>query len=175
MRFKKDSFTSLDVEPRVVKAALKLAKCYKNLLKGTVSIYSNPFKSRVPLELQSVFKHFVKTAEVVIEEGANPALYMRAQFERFRRYHTVKRFAFPFPAQLYSANARLSYMEYMHEREMRKSQEVQPEDVQVDEYELQAIRLRQLRKAYGLSEAEVLQMFKGRFTKPFLRMKRVLK
>ena len=161
-------FTRPDVNDPAFRLAKKMASFYRNLLKSE-NVRGRPFNPDVPIELQGVFTHFLKAARIVLEEDGDHEDYLRAQFKGLA--WTGR---FPMPSQLATANARLRYMEFVHKKENTATKEVSEDDYLVDEYELQAKKLRKLMRSTGIeNERLVLRMFGKQFTKSFLRHKGV--
>jgi hypothetical protein len=168
MVLKRTSFTAPNPSDPLVKVAKRLASSYRNLLKGEFSVYAEPYNDRIPIELQTVFTHFMRTAAIVVEEKADPEVYLKAQFVGLRFAGRP-----PFPAQLHTSNARLRYIEWLVKHEGERTRAVKEEDYLVDEYEMQNIKLQRLMRAEGIDdELQALRVFAKQFTVPFRRSKR---
>lgn len=142
-----------------VRIGKKLSLWYSLLMKSENS-YRKPFNSQVPLELTSIFVHFVSAAKIVIELDASPEHFVKAQFDGLK---WTKRF--PFPQQLHSPNARLRYLEYMKKYEAKVLRAVEEDDFMVDN--LEQAKLEDMSRNMGLSKKRILKMYPEMFTKKF--------
>lgn len=141
--------------------AKKLARHYRRKLKSE-NVHTKPWDPAIPVEAQSVFKHFVSAAKIVLDEGADPAVFIAAQFNGLR---WAKRF--PFPAQLATPNARLRYMEQHQKLERRSERATKEEDFLIDDHVLAQKKLDRIASRTGMSHREVLRSMKDDFSREF--------
>lgn len=169
-QLKRQDFVSPDPKDPRVKMAKRLATFYRHMMRSQAGVFRQPFNTNVPIELQGIFTHFLKAADVVIEEDGDPEMFIRAQFEglSFAR-------SFPFPPQLHTSNARLRFCEYMNRKEKSDEMQVKEEDYVLDEFEVQEAKLKRMMGAMGMPAWKVLHGYGHQFTKAFLRSKRVAK
>ena len=152
---------------KVDRLALRLAKIYRRKLKADKSVYVRPFSLHLPVEKQSVFKHFRKAAEILVEEGIeDPKAFIDAQFVGLKWANR-----FPFPQQLHTTGARLRYMEHANKVAARAARTVVEEDYVVNEFEVQERKLKRMCAAMALGPKAVLRLHAHAFTKAFLRSK----
>lgn len=152
------------------KMAKRLANIYKNMLRAEVTIYKSPYAPGIPVENQSVFSHFLKAAQIVLDEDGDPKMFLKAQFGALKWARK-----FPFPAMLHTTNARLRYMDYRSQHEDAEAKETTEADFFFDEFEWQARKLKNLAASTGLTEKKALAMYRKQFTRPFLRLRGVAK
>lgn len=149
-------------ESREVQKVAKLLASRYSLLVRSENTHRHPLNSRIPLEASSVFIHFVKTAKLVLEEKADPEVYLKSQFLWFKRLR-----AFPFPAQLHTPNARLRYLELSMRIQARKDMEVVSTDGQIEGDDLERRRLIRVAKTMGLKPRAALKQCSGMFSTGF--------
>lgn len=143
---------------------------YRNRLKAETNVFVKPFSDSIPVEDQSVFKHFLAVADILIDEGrtehADVKAFVKAQFigMRFAGHP-------PYPGQLHSSGARLRFAEYLNKAYAKESKQTTEDDFFVNEYEVQERKLRRMTTALGLNESKVLRSFGRQFTKSFLKSK----
>lgn len=152
--------------------ARRIAMTYRNRLKAEANIFVKPFSDSIPVEEQSVFTHFLKAADILIEENRTSHLdvraFVKAQFigMKFSGHP-------PYPGQLYSTGARLRFAEYLNKAYSDEASIPTEDDFFVNEYEVQERKLKRMCDALNLDEVSVLRSFGSKFTKAFVKSKGV--
>jgi len=143
---------------------------YRNRFKESTYASVRPFSDSIPVEEQAVFTHFLKAADILIEEERTSRedirAFVRAQFLGLRWTKSP-----PYPSQLHSTGARLRFMEYLNKAYAEEAAKPTEDDFFVNEYEVQERKLKRMCSALKLDEVSVLRSFGSKFTKSFVKSK----
>jgi len=142
------------------KLALQLSKIYKRLLVSELP-FMKPWRSDIPIQEQTVFACFVRTARTVVDLKAKPRDYITAQFECWNGPPHKK----PQPRQLATQGAIDRYNEWYQQNKAWVPEKTAPKKTAKKRDEL---RLKSYQERTGLSVKAVLRRDPLAFSRRFL-------
>jgi hypothetical protein len=146
---------------RELSEAKHLALLYHRAVKAR-SIYSQPWALDEPVERQRVFSFFVKAARIVKSIEADPAVYVKAQFECWNGPSYV----LPAPSQLISPGAFQRYNDYLMRTQDTETTTLAPE---LSTREGDRLLMRRYKAHHeGWSSRKILREFGSQFSREYL-------